>query len=151
MNLKELIDNDIKTAMKARDQVALRTLRSIKSAILLLETAEGREPGPITEAEGLALLTRQLKQRRESIKEFTKNHRLDLAQSEQEEAEVIERYLPKQLSQEEIRAELTDLISQLGAAGLQDLGKVMKAAKPQFSGRADGEVVATLAKQLLGS
>lgn len=149
MTLKDRISEDIKTAMKSRDQAALRALRAIKSAILLAETASGAAE-TLSEDEEMKLLTRQAKQRRDSIEQFEKNGRDDLAVTEREELEVIERYLPKQMSEEEIRTELKAIIAQAGASGAGDIGKVMGLASKAMAGKADGKMINQIARELLG-
>lgn len=149
MSLKEVINNDIKEAMRAKEQAVLLALRAIKSAIMLLETAEGRVTGTeLTEAEELQLLTKQAKQRRDSVDSFRKNNRIDLAEKEELELAVIERYLPRQLSAEELEAEIHLIIAEVGAKSAKDMGKVMGAAK-RLSGRADGKAISEKVKQLL--
>jgi len=148
MSLKNKIDQDIKAAMKAKDQAALRALRSIKSAILLAETAEGHS-GPLTETEELKLLTRQAKQRKDSIEQFTQNGRDDLAQKEAEELEIISRYLPKQMTPEELEAALRPIIEQTGATSMRDMGKVMGIATKQLAGKADGKTISQVVRKLL--
>ena len=151
MTLKERINEDIKTAMKAKDQAALRALRAIKSAIMLAETSEGRALGTaLTEDEGLQLLTKQLKQRKDSIAQFEQNGRQDLATTEQEEVEVIARYLPQALSPEALQAAVQALIAELGAGGAQDFGRVMKEASARLRGQADGKDISAAVKALLG-
>jgi len=149
MTLKDRISEDIKTAMKSRDQAALRALRAIKSAILLAETASGAAE-TLSEDEEMKLLTRQAKQRRDSIEQFEKNGRDDLAVTEREELEVIERYLPKQMSEDEIRTELKAIIAQTGASGAGDIGKVMGLASKAMAGKADGKMINQIARELLG-
>jgi uncharacterized protein len=149
MTLKDRISEDIKTAMKSRDQAALRALRAIKSAILLAETASGAAEN-LSEDEEMKLLTRQAKQRRDSIEQFEQNGRADLAVTEREELEVIERYLPKQMSEDEIRAELKAIIAQAGASGAGDIGKVMGLASKAMAGKADGKMINQIARALLG-
>jgi uncharacterized protein YqeY len=151
MTLKERINEDIKTAMKAKDQAALRALRAIKSAIMLAETSEGRAPGTaLTEDEGLQLLTKQLKQRKDSIAQFEQNGRQDLATTEQEEVEVIARYLPQALSPEALQAAVQALLTELGATGPQDFGRAMKEASARLRGQADGKDISAAVKALLG-
>lgn len=150
MSLKQTIDQDIKAAMKAKDQGALRALRAIKSAILLAETAEGRAGGPLTEAEELALLNKQAKQRRDSHAQYVANKREDLAAIEAEELTVIETYLPKQLTDGELEAALKKLIEETGASSMKDMGKVMGAATQALAGQADGKRISAMVKQLLG-
>ncbi len=150
MGLKEQINEDIKAAMRAKDEVGLRALRAIKSAILLAETAEGAKGELSSEAE-IQLLTKQVKQRKDSIASFKAGGREDLAEAEAQELAVIERYLPQALSEEEIQAEVAALIAETGATSVKDLGKVMKAATAKFAGRADGKVVSEIVKKLLGA
>ena len=150
MSLKETLGQDMKAAMKAKDQGALRALRAIKSAILLAETAEGREPGSVlTEDEELALLTKQAKQRRDSISQFKQNNREDLAETEAEELAVIEKYLPQQLSEEELAEGLKSLIAEVGASTMKDMGKVMGVATKKFAGRADGKLISKIVREQL--
>ena len=149
MSLKDRIDADIKTAMKAKDQAALRALRAIKSAILLAETAEGQSGTALTEADELKLLTKQASTRKDAIAQFEANGRADLALTEKEELVVIERYLPQALSADELRAEVARLIAQVGATGPADLGKVMKLAQPALAGRVEGKALAEAVKQAL--
>ncbi len=149
MSLKDQIGQDIKTAMKAKDQAALRALRAIKSAILLAETSEGREPGDLTEEEEIKLLTKQAKQRRDSIEQFKANNREDLAKTEEEELEVIDRYLPKQLTEEELEVALKKIIEEVEASTVKDMGKVMGTASKQLAGKADGKAISAKVKELL--
>lgn len=149
MSLKETINNDIKTAMKAKDEAALRALRAIKSAILLAETAEGKAGAELSPDEEMKLLQKQAKQRKESIDQFKANNRDDLAKTEIEELEVIERYLPKQLSEAEIEARLKEIIAQAGASSAKDMGKVMGVATKALAGLADGKLVSEMVKRLL--
>ena len=149
MTLKEQISEDIKQAMKSRDQGALRALRAIKSAILLAETASGAAAELSAEDE-MKLLTRQAKQRKDSIDQFRSNGRDDLAVGEEEELQVIERYLPKQMSEAEIRAEVQAIIQSVGATGPGDLGKVMGPASKAMAGKADGKIINQIVRELLG-
>lgn len=152
MSLKDRIGEDIKTAMKAKDQAALRALRAVKAAILLAETAEGRNPdAPLAEAEELQLLQKQVKQRRDSVEQFRSNGREDLAKTEEEEAEVIARYLPQAMSEAELEAALRALVAEIGAEGVKDLGKVMKEASARFAGRADNKAVSEITRKLLSA
>jgi uncharacterized protein YqeY len=149
MTLKDRISEDIKTAMKSRDQAALRALRAIKSAILLAETASGATE-TLSEEEEMKLLTRQAKQRRDSIDQFKSNGREDLAVTESEELVVIERYLPQQMSEAEIRVALQAIIQSTGASGAGDIGKVMGQASKAMAGKADGKMINQIARELLG-
>jgi uncharacterized protein len=150
MSLKQQIDNDIKAAMLAKNKEELTALRSVKSLILLAETDKG-VTGEISSDVEMKLLTKAAKQRKESAEIFLKEGRNDLAQKEQFELEVISRYLPKQLSEEEIATELKKIIEQVGAKGAQDMGKVMGTATKQLAGKADGKLISELVKKLLAS
>ena len=148
MPLKAQIEKDIKQAMLSKDQDTLRALRSIKSQILLAETEKGVS-GDLSEEAEMKLLTKAAKQRRESMELFEKQNREDLAAKERSELEVIERYLPKPLSEDELRTEIERIIQAEGASGMQDMGRVMGQASQQLAGRADGKTISTVVKQLL--
>ncbi|MBI3218874.1 MAG: GatB/YqeY domain-containing protein [Bacteroidetes bacterium] len=150
MSLKTQIDNDIKAAMLAKNKDELTALRSIKSMILLAETEKGGSGDLAQDIEG-KLLMKAAKQRKESADIFQKEGRDDLAKKELVEYEVISRYLPKQLTEEEISAELKKIMEQVGAKGPQDMGKVMGTATKQLAGKADGKVISELVKKLLAS
>jgi uncharacterized protein YqeY len=149
MKLKERINEDIKTAMKAKDEAALRALRAIKSAILYVETSEGRTPGELTEAEEVQLLQKQIKQRKESIESYEKNGRPELAIPEKEEISVIEKYLPKALTTEELEQIIQEVIAAEGATSAKDMGKVIKAVQAKVAGRAEGKLISERVKALL--
>lgn len=147
MSLEQKIMEDIKTAMKAKNEAELRTLRAIKSAILLEKTSgSGVE---LTEADEMKMLQKLAKQRRDSLDIFTQQNREDLAAKEQEELLIIERFLPKPLTQEELEAALKDIIAQVGASSPADMGKVMGAASKQLAGKADGKMISETVKKLL--
>lgn len=147
MSLEQRIMEDIKTAMKAKNEAELRTLRAIKSAILLEKTSgSGVE---LTEADEMKMLQKLAKQRRDSLDIFTQQNREDLAAKEQEELLIIERFLPKPLTQEELDAALKDIIAQVGASSPADMGKVMGAASKQLAGKADGKMISETVKKLL--
>ena len=148
MPLKAQIEKDIKQAMLSKDQDTLRALRSIKSQILLAETEKGAS-GDLSDETEMKLLTKAAKQRRESMELFEKQNREDLAAKERSELEVIERYLPKSLSEDELRTEIERIIQTEGASGMQDMGRVMGQASQQLAGRADGKTISTVVKQLL--
>jgi len=148
MNLESRIMEQLKTAMKAKDEVALRTLRAIKAAILVEKTAEGAK-SELSEADEMKMLQKMAKQRRDSLDIFTTQGRADLAIKEEEELRVIEGFLPKQLSEEELRAELQKVIAESGASSPGDMGKVMGAATKALAGRADGKAVSAMVKELL--
>ncbi|MDO1446655.1 GatB/YqeY domain-containing protein [Rhodocytophaga aerolata] len=150
MALKEQIEGDIKKAMLAKDKDGLRALRAIKSLILLEETKEG-STGTLTADAEMKLLTKAAKQRRESADIYKTQNREDLAQAELQELKVIERYLPKQLSEADIRAKLADIINRVGAKSPADMGKVMGVATKELAGQADGKVVSALVKELLNN
>ena len=148
MSLEQKIMTDLKAAMLAKDEAALRSLRAIKAAILLTKTSEGSN-GALTEEDEIKLLQKMAKQRKDSLEIFQQQHRADLAKKEAEELAVIEKFLPKQLSAEEIKTELEKIIKETGASSPADMGKVMGAATKQLSGKADGKMIATLVKELL--
>ena len=148
MTLEERIMQDLKEAMKAKDQAALRGIRAIKAAILLAKTdGTGDE---ITPEREIKMLQKLVKQRRESLGIFEQQGRADLALIESEEIEVLERYLPKQLDGEALEAIVRNIIAETGATGVKDMGKVMGAATKQLAGQADGKVVGEVVKRLLG-
>jgi uncharacterized protein YqeY len=148
MSLKTEIDSAIKQAMLARNKEELEALRSIKSMILLAETEKGGSPEIGQEVE-MKLLTKAAKQRKESADIFTKEGREDLAKRELFQLEVISRYLPKQLNEAELQAELRKIIESTGAKGPQDMGKVMGIATKQLAGKADGRMISETVKKLL--
>lgn len=147
MSLEQRINQDLKAAMKAKDQAALRGIRAIKSAILLAKTDGSGKA--LDEAAEIKMLQKLVKQRRESLEIYEKQGREDLAATEREEIEVIERYLPEQLSEEELREKLKAIVEQTGAESMKDMGRVMGAANQQFGGRADGRTISTIVKELL--
>ena len=148
MSLKKTIDSDIKQAMLARKKDELTALRSIKSMILLAETEKGADGSLSGEAE-MKLLVKAAKQRKESAEIYLGEGRQDLADIENLEYEIIARYLPKALSEDELKVELTAIISDLGADSPADMGKVMGVASKKLAGLADGKTIATMVKSLL--
>ncbi len=148
MTLEEKINADLKTAMLAKDEATVRSLRAVKSAILLAKTSGSENISPEDE---MKMLQKLVKQRKESVDIYLAQNRADLAKTEQEEIAVIEKYLPKQMSEEEIKAELKKIIDQVGAKSAAEMGKVMGAASKHFAGKADNKVVSQLVKQLLGA
>ena len=148
MSLKSQIDNDIKQAMLAKDKEKLEALRGIKSMILLAETDKSNT-GEISQDTENKLLMKAAKQRKESAEIFQKEGRGDLTKRELFQLQVISTYLPKQLSEEELKAEVTKIIEQVGAKRPQDLGKVMGAATKALAGKAEGKMIADLVKKLL--
>src|SRR5258705_6721600 len=148
MGLEQKIMADLKTAMLAKDEASMRSLRAVKAAILLAKTAEGAG-GELKEEEEIKLLQKLVKQRKDSLEIFRQQNREDLAKKEEEEIAVIEKFLPQQLSPDEIRAALEKIIVAVGASSPADMGKVMGIATKQLSGNADGKTISTLVKELL--
>lgn len=150
MSLRQQIDNDIKKAMLAKNKEELEALRAVKSLILLAETDKG-STGDISADTENKLLQKAVKQRKESADIFKQQGRQELADKEIFQLEVISRYLPKQLSEEEILDSLKNIIQQVGATGPQDMGKVIGTATKTLSGQADGRLISELVKKLLAS
>jgi uncharacterized protein YqeY len=148
MSLELKIQAELKTAMLAKDEKSVRSLRAIKAAIILAKTSEGAG-GEIKEEDEIKLLQKLVKQRKDSLEIFTQQNRTDLAQKEQEEIEVIEKFLPKQLSAEELKGIIANIIAETGASSPADMGKVMGAATKQLAGKADGKAISALVKELL--
>lgn len=147
MSLELTISEAIKTAMKDKDKVALDSLRAVKSQIMLLKTeAKGAEVSPEQE---IAILQRMIKQRKDSYQQFTAQNRTDLAEVEEAQMKVIEKFLPKQLSAEELETEMKKIIAETGAQSAKDLGKVMGAASKALAGKSDGKSISEMAKKLL--
>lgn len=147
MSLEEQINNDIKEAMKAKDQAWLRGVRAVKAAILLAKT-DGSGSAMDSDRE-IKLLQKLVKQRQDSLAIYEAQNRPDLATVEKEEIEVIQRYLPKQMTAEEIETIVSSLIKENNAAGIKDMGKVMGLASKALSGKADGKTIAEIVKKLL--
>ena len=150
MSLEQKIMGELKTAMLAKDEKALRSLRAIKAAILLAKTSEGAG-GELKEDDEIKLLQKLVKQRKDSLEIYQQQNRTDLAQKEQEEIEIIEKFLPKQLSADELKTELSAIITEVGAASPADIGKVMGVATKKFAGKADGKTISALVKELLSN
>ena len=148
MTLEEKINQDLKAAMKAKDQVALRGIRAIKSAILLAKT-DGSGQG-LDEGKEIKLLQKLVKQRKDSLDIYEKQNREDLAQTEREEIDVIEKYLPEQMDPAALEEVIKTIIAQTGASSMKDMGKVMGMASKQLAGKADGKTISQVVKQLLG-
>ena len=146
--LFEQISADIKTAMLAREKVTLETLRGIKKEFLEAKTAKGGD-GTLPDETALKIIQKLLKQRKESAQIFIEQNRKDLADNELAEAAVLERYLPAQMSDEELTAAVSAVIAQVGATSLQDLGKVMGIASKQLAGKTEGRAISEKVKQLL--
>jgi len=148
MSLEQKIMTDLKVAMLAKDEASLRSLRAIKAAILLAKTAEGGS-GDLKEEDEIKLLQKLVKQRKDSLEIYRQQSRADLAQKEEEEINVIEKFLPKQLSSQELKDLVTKIIAETGATTAADMGKVMGAASKQLAGLADGKIISTIVKDLL--
>lgn len=148
MSLKQQIDADIKEAMKAKEADRLRALRALKSLILLEETKEGFS-GELKPEDELRLLTKAVKQRKDSADIYRQQNREDLLKNEEAEIAVIEKYMPKQLSEDELNTLLREIITRVGASGPGDLGKVMGIATKELAGQADGKTISATVKQLL--
>jgi len=148
MSLKTQIDGDIKQAMLSKNSERLRALRAIKSLILLAESEKGAK-AELDQAAEMAILTKAAKQRKDSLAIFEEQNRPDLAEKEQAELDVINEFLPKQLSEREVKSEVAKIITQVGASSPQDMGKVMGAATKALAGKADGKMISTLVKELL--
>lgn len=147
MNLEQRINNDLKEAMKAQDQGALRGIRAIKSAILLFKTdGSGSE---LNDENEIKLLQKLVKQRQDSLDIYTKQNRDDLAKVEKEEIDIIMQYLPKQLEGEELENAIKTIISNVGATSVKDMGKVMGIASKDLAGKADGKSISEIVKKLL--
>ncbi|MBE2273594.1 MAG: GatB/YqeY domain-containing protein [Flavobacteriales bacterium] len=147
MSLENTINDAIKTAMKEKDKVALDSLRAVKSQILLLKTeAKGAD---VSAEQEIAILQRMIKQRKDSFEQFVAQGRNDLAEVEEAQMKVIEKYLPAQLSTEELEAEMKKIIAEAGAETMKDLGKVMGIASKSFAGKSDGKSISEMAKKLL--
>ncbi len=148
MNLFDRVSEDIKKAMLAREKVRLEALRGAKKEFLEAKTAKGAN-GELTDENATKILVKMVKQRKESAKIYTDNNRPELAENELAEAAVLEEYLPKQLSADELEAELRAVIAETGAAGPRDMGKVMGVASKRLAGRAEGRAICETVKKLL--
>lgn len=148
MSLEQKIMAELKTAMLAKDEKSVRSLRAIKAAIILAKTSEGAG-GEITADAENKLLQKLVKQRKESLDIYRQQNRPDLAQKEEEEIEVIEKFLPKQMGADELKEALQKIIAEVGASSPADLGKVMGVASKQLAGKADGKAISTMVKDLL--
>ncbi|WP_029038291.1 GatB/YqeY domain-containing protein [Salinimicrobium xinjiangense] len=148
MSLQDKVMTEIKAAMRAKDSNKLEALRAVKSAILLAQTDASGKDG-LNEEEELKLLQRLVKQRKESAAIYKEQGREDLAQPELDQAAVIEGFLPEQMNEQEIEAEVDKIIAQIGASGMQDMGKVMGVASKELAGRADGKTISMVVKRKL--
>jgi uncharacterized protein YqeY len=148
MSLEEKIMTDLKTAMLAKDEKSVRSLRAVKAAIILAKTADGSK-GELKEEDENKLLQKLVKQRKDSLEIFEQQNRADLAQKEKEEIEVIEKFLPKQFSADELKSQLAAIIAETGASSPADMGKVMGIASKKLAGKADGKAISAAVKELL--
>ena len=147
--LEQQIQNDLKAAMLAKDKVALASIRGIKAAILLAKTAEGGQKDTLEDAELIKIIQKLVKQRKESAAIYSQQNRPELAENELAEVGVMEKYLPKALSEEEVEAIVKQIIADTGASSMADMGKVMGTATKQLAGQADGRVISSIVKRLL--
>ncbi len=148
MALEQQIQKDIMEAMKAKDQVRLEAVRAIKAAILLAKTSEGGT-GSLEDSDIIKIIQKLAKQRKESAEQYNLGGRKELADNELAECSVLETYLPKQLSEEEIEAKLKEIISEVGASSMADMGKVMGVATKKLAGLADGKAISATVRKLL--
>ncbi|MEO5683345.1 MAG: GatB/YqeY domain-containing protein [Chitinophagaceae bacterium] len=148
MSLEQQVMADMKDAMKAKDEAGLRGLRAIKAAIIIAKTAEGAG-GELKEADEPKLLQKLVKQRKDSLQIYQQQNRADLAQKEEEEIAVIEKFLPKQLDEAALKEILAKIIAETGAGSVADMGKVMGLATKQLAGQADGKAIGAAVKELL--
>ena len=150
MSLEITINNEIKAAMLAKEKVRLEALRAIKAAILLAKTAEGASGEELTDTEVIKIIQKLVKQRKESAEIYTQQNRPELAETEIAEAQAMEVFLPKQMSEDELEDELKKIISSVGAMAPSDMGKVMGVATKALAGKADGKAISAMVKKLLG-
>jgi uncharacterized protein YqeY len=150
MSLEEKVMADLKTAMLAKDEKSLRSLRAIKAAIINLKTSEGFS-GEIKNDDEIKLLQKLVKQRKESLEIYEKQNRNDLAGKEKDEIEIIEKFLPKQMNEEELKEVIAAIVKETGATSQADMGKVMGMANKQLGGKADGKTIAAVVKEILAS
>ena len=148
MPLEQQIQQDLKEAMKAKDAVALSATRAIKGEILLFKTAEGGAK-EVTDGDILKMIQKLVKQRKEAAEQFVAGNRQDLADNELAEAAALEKYLPKQLSPEEVREKVREIVAQVGATSIRDMGKVMGVANKALAGLSDGRTISAIVKELL--
>lgn len=148
MSLEQKIMTELKAAMLAKNEAALRSLRAVKAAILLAKTSEGQQ-GDLKEEDEIKLLQKLVKQRKDSLEIFTQQKREDLASKEAEEIAVIEKFLPAQMSAEELKSVIEAIVAQTGASSPADMGKVMGVASKQLAGKADGKTISAVVKEIL--
>ena len=147
--LEKQIQEDIKAAMLAKDKVALNATRAIKSAMLLAKTSEGAVKDSLEDQEVIKIISKLVKQGKESAAIYAEQGRQDLADNELGEAAVMEKYLPKALTEEEVEAKVKEIVARLGATSMKDMGKVMGAANKEMAGQAEGRVISAIVKKLL--
>ena len=150
MNLFDQVSEDIKKAMLARQKVRLEALRGIKKEFLEAKTAKGAG-GELSDETAIKILVKMVKQRKESAAIYMENNRPELAQSELEEAAVIEEYLPRQLTPEELKEQITAIVAETGATGPKEMGKVMGVASKRLAGKAEGKAISAMVKEVLAS
>ena len=148
MTLEQQIQEDIKAAMKAKDTVAMNATRTIKGEILLFKTSEGGSK-EVTDADIQKMIQKLVKQRKEAAEQFVAAGRQELADNELSEASIMEKYLPKQLSEAEVEGKVREIIAAVGATSIKDMGKVMGAANKALAGQSDGRTISTIVKKLL--
>ncbi len=150
MTLMNKITEELKNAMRSKDEIALQSIRAIKSELLLLRTKSG-SPNSFSDKEEMKILQKLIKQRKESAKIFREQNRIDLAEPEEAQAKIIEGFLPEQLDEEKIREYIKEIISNTGSEGIKDMGKVMGIATSKMAGQADGKTISILVKEILTS
>lgn len=148
MSLEVTVNQDIKTAMKAKDKEALNALRAVKSAILLAKTEKGGQEALSEEAE-IKILQRLVKQRKDAAEVYQKQGREDLAADELFQLNIIQKYLPEQLDEASLRAEIEKIVASTGASSMKDMGKVMGIATKQFAGKADNKIISSIVREIL--
>jgi uncharacterized protein YqeY len=148
MSLEQTIMAEMKEAMKAKDEAALRSLRAIKAEILKAKTEPGAS-GELSDEAEIKMLQKMVKQRKDSLEIYQQQNREDLVKKEKEELQIIERFLPKQLDEEELRIEIQNIIQETGASSPAEIGKVMGVATKKLAGRADGKTISAIGRQLL--
>ena len=149
MSLEKKIMEEMKAAMKSKNKTALEALRAVKSAILLAKT-DGSGNEELSETDEISILQKQIKMRRDAAEQFSEQGRNEMAENELNQIEVIEKFLPEQLSEEDVVAEVTKIIEKTGASEMKDMGKVMKLANERLAGKADGKAIADAVKKQLG-
>lgn len=149
MELEKIINNDLKEAMLAKDSRKLEAIRAIKAALLLEKTGGDVTSAEIPESVELKMLQKLVKQRRESAQTYREQGRPELAEEEEYQASIIEKYLPEQMSEEEVKAAVEKIVADLGATTMKDMGRVMGVASKQLAGKADNKVISQLVRSLL--